>query len=128
MSLTGANTEVRFTEHDLLQLKLDIFALQSQGRERRLNFSVGAEAIVCSISSQSAERVLKQGSQKALEYFTGWARSARMQVEEIVSRQCPSIRKSFDPTADIRVEIEYSYGMGSVHVCTFVGGEVIWNI
>lgn len=127
MALTGAGSTISVTERDLLQIKLDIHALQSQGVERHIGFVVGAGAITCSIESASAERCMKLGSEKALEFFKTWVNATRVEVTEIVERNCPTIRNSFNAVDDVRVEISYSYGMGGIHVCTFVGNSVKWS-
>jgi len=127
MSLSGGNKTIEVNEHDWLQLKLDIFSLQSQGSERHLRFSVGAK-IICFIEDPSVEYSLHKGQKEALKYFQSWVQSTRQQVAAIVEKNCPEVRKSFNPIEDVNFELSYSYGQGSVKVCTFVGEHVQWNI
>jgi hypothetical protein len=118
------------SEWDWFKLQLRLHALERRGTAWVVRYTPQdkTQTLGCSIWSETTQGLIDRRApiDEQRSFYDTWAPNARRNVEVIV-REIPHLRYTFDVMRDMVVEIVYDYGMGSSVICRYRGDEWTWN-
>jgi len=128
------------TEWEWFKTKLRLDVLETSGPKFVTRYTFASlpnqplsmnfpEALVeCSFWCETTERLLEKRASRSehLKFYSTWVSSEQRRVGDMV-RSFPRPAKEFDFEKHIVYTVLHNYGMGSLAVCNFYGGNFSWK-
>ncbi len=128
------------SEWDWFKLQLRLTRLELNGKLFRTVYNFDDEIgdsskqfpeaqIRCLFWCKTTDDLIRKRAPRSehLEYYKGWVESEETNIVEFAAA-FPHLRNELNPTKHILYTILHKYGMGSIPVCEFYGGKVIWRM